>query len=470
MFSSLSKKITSIIGNITSKKVITESDLDATLREIKIALLEADVSIQVIKSLLKNIKEKAINQKILNGVKASEQIIKIVNDELLVILGDENTGLEITKIPFVILMVGLNGAGKTTTTAKLAKFISEKYNKKILAVSTDVYRAQARQQLELWGQKLSFDTLPIIENETVTEIVNRTLKVKNDYDVIIVDTAGRIHIDNDMMNELHSISNLVKPDEIFMCSDALIGQDAVNIAKEFNDLLQLTGIIVTRIDGDSRGGNVLSMKQITGVPIRFLSTGEAAEDFELFHPERIANRILGMGDIVSLVEKAEAKINKDEAEKLAQNFMSGKFTFNDLLLQIRQMKKIGNLSGIMKFLPNLGGLDEKMSQMGMSDEGIKKQEAIILSMTKQERLHPEILLLGRKKRIAKGAGVSLQDVEKLMKQYNKMKISMEAMNKMGGIKGLFKMAKQITGGNFENLKDLSNLESLKDMDLSKLKF
>ena len=461
MFSSLSKKISNIIGNITSKKIITEADLDTTLREIKIALLEADVSIIVIKSLLKNIKEKTLNQKILSGVKASEQIIKIVNDELVAVLGDKNTGLEITKTPFIILMVGLNGAGKTTTTAKLAKFISEKYNKKILAVSTDIYRPQAREQLQLWGQKLSFDTLPIIENETPTEIIKRTLKVKNNYNVIIVDTAGRVHIDNDMMSELNTISNLVKPDEIFMCSDALIGQDAVNIAKEFNDLLKLTGIIVTRIDGDSRGGNVLSMKQITGVPIRFLSTGETADDFELFHPERIANRILGMGDIVSLVEKAEAKINKDEAEKLAQNFISGKFTFNDLLLQIRQMKKMGNLSGIMKFLPNLGGLDEKLATMGMDDYGIKKQEAMILSMTEKERLHPEILLLGRKRRIAKGAGVSLSDVEKLIKQYNKIKTSMEAMNKMGGIKGLFKMAKQITGGDFENISDLPDLSNLK---------
>ncbi len=461
MFSSLSKKITAIIDTITNKKTITEADLDTTLREIKIALLEADVSIIVIKSLLKDIKEKAINQKVLSGIKPSEQIIKIVNDELVAILGNENTGLSITKTPFIILMVGLNGAGKTTTTAKLAKFISEKHNKKILAVSTDIYRPQAKEQLELWGQKLSFDTLPIIENETPTEIINRALKIKNNYDVMIIDTAGRVHIDNDMMGELNTISQLVKPDEIFMCSDALVGQDAVNIAKEFNDLLHLTGIIITRIDGDARGGNVLSMKQITGVPIRFLSTGETADDFELFHPERIANRILGMGDIVSLVEQAEAKINKDEAQKLAENFMSGKFTFNDFLLQIKQMKKMGNLSGIMKFLPNLGGLDEKLSAMGMDDEGVKKQEAMILSMTPTERLHPEILLLGRKKRLAKGAGVSLSDVEKLMKQYTKIKTSMEAMNKMGGIKGLFKMAKQLTGSNFENLNDLQELGKLK---------
>lgn len=461
MFSSLSKKITAIIDTITNKKIITETDLDTTLREIKIALLEADVSIIVIKSLLKNIKEKAINQKVLSGVKPSEQIIKIVNDELIAILGNENTGLTITKTPFTILMVGLNGAGKTTTTAKLAKFISEKHNKKVLAVSTDIYRPQAREQLELWGQKLSFDTLPIIEKETPTEIINRALKIKNNYDVIIIDTAGRVHIDKSMMDELNTISKLVKPDEIFMCSDALVGQDAVNIAKKFNDLLRLTGIIITRIDGDARGGNVLSMKQITGVPIRFLSTGETADDFELFHPERIANRILGMGDIVSLVEQAEAKINKDEAQKLAENFMSGKFTFNDFLLQIKQMKKMGNLSGIMKFLPNLGGLDEKLSAIGMDDEGVKKQEAMILSMTPTERLHPEILLLGRKKRIAKGAGVSLSDLEKLIKQYTKIKISMEAMNKMGGIKSLFKMAKQITGGNFENLNDLQDLSKFK---------
>ena len=373
MFETLSKKILSAIDSIRGKSIITEKDIDAAMREIKIALLEADVSLKVIKDLLSTIKEKAINQQVLKGVSAADQIVKIVNDELITMLGSENNGLNIDKAPFIILMAGLNGSGKTTTSAKLAKFITNKYSKTVLLASTDIYRAQARQQLELWGKRLNIDTLPIIENETPIDITKRTLSTGKNYDVIIIDTAGRIHIDESMMDEIKNIKKIATPSEILMCVDALLGQDAINIATEFNNALNLTGIIMTRMDGDARGGSALSMKSVTGVPIKFMGTGETVDDLELFHPERIASRILGMGDIVSLVEKAKDKIDEDEASKLAERIMAGKFTFEDMLSQFKQMKKLGNLGSIMKFLPMIGGFTEKLNSMGMNDETIKNK-------------------------------------------------------------------------------------------------
>ncbi len=456
MFESLSKKLLSVIDSIKGKSVITETDVTDTLKQIKIALLEADVSLEVVKILLERIKEKALNQEVLKGVSAANQIIKIVNDELVIMLGSENSGLNITKTPFIILMAGLNGSGKTTTSAKLAKFIIDKYFKKVLMLSTDIYRPQAKEQLKLWGEKLNIDTLEI-KDETPIETIKRALKLEKDYDVIIIDTAGRVHIDSSMMEEIKEINKLCEPSEVFLCADALLGQDSINIVTEFNKVIPLTGIIMTRMDGDARGGASLSMKATTNVPVKFIGVGEGADDLELFHPERIANRILGMGDIISLVEKAKDKIDENEAKKLAERMMSGKFTFDDMLSQFRQMKKLGSMSGIMKFIPMIGGIADKLNSIGMNDETIKHQEAIILSMTPKERKNPDILLMGRKKRIAKGAGVSLSDVEKLIKQYNKIKNTMEQMNKMGGLKGLMQMAKQMQeSGDFAGMPDLNN--------------
>ena len=459
MFESLSKKLLKTFDAIRGKDKLSESDVKDALREIKIALLEADVSLSVVKDLLKRIEEKAVGQKIIEDVSPANQVVKIVNDELVLMLGEKNDGFNFDKKPYVILMAGLNGSGKTTTTAKLGKFITEKYNKKVLMLSTDIYRPQAREQLSIWGERIGVDTLPIIENETPFDIVKRAKKIFDNYDVVLVDTAGRVSIDDEMMNEISKIKKEISPSEILLCVDALVGQDGINIAQAFNEALSLTGIIMTRVDGDARGGVALSMKSAIGVPVKFLGSGEKIDDFELFFPDRIASRILGMGDIVSLVEKAQEKIDEAEASRLAERMMAGQFTFEDMLAQFKQIKRMGSIAGIMKFLPGIGGLVEKMQSAGMNDNMMKRQEAIILSMTPKERRNPDIILMGRKKRIAKGAGVPVADVEKLIRQYQKTKSMMDQMNKMGGIKGLMAMAKQMQdSGEFANMPDLSQFK------------
>ena len=459
MFESLSKKLLKTFDAIRGKDKLSEGDVKDALREIKVALLEADVSLSVVKDLLKRIEEKAVGQKIIEDVSPANQVVKIVNDELVSMLGEKNDGFVFDKKPYVILMAGLNGSGKTTTTAKLGKFIAEKYGKKVLMLSTDVYRPQAREQLSIWGERIGVDTLPIIQNETPFDIIKRAKKVFDDYDVVLVDTAGRVSIDDEMMDEISKIKKEILPSEILLCVDALVGQDGINIAKAFNDVLSLTGIVMTRVDGDARGGSALSMKASIGVPVKFLGSGEKIDDLELFFPDRIASRILGMGDIVSLVEKAQEKIDEAEASRLAERMMAGQFTFEDMLAQFKQVKKMGSIAGIMKFLPGIGGLAEKLQSMGMNDGMMKRQEAIILSMTPKERRNPDIILMGRKKRIAKGAGVSVSDVEKLIRQYQKTKSMMDQMNSMGGIKGLMAMAKQMQdSGEFANMPDLSQFK------------
>ena len=459
MFESLSKKLLKTFDAIRGKDKLSEGDVKDALREIKVALLEADVSLSVVKDLLKQIEEKAVGQKIIEDVSPANQVVKIVNDELVSMLGEKNDGFVFDKKPYVILMAGLNGSGKTTTTAKLGKFITEKYGKKVLMLSTDVYRPQAREQLSIWGERIGVDTLPIIQNETPFDIIKRAKKVFDDYDVVLVDTAGRVSIDDEMMDEISKIKKEILPSEILLCVDALVGQDGINIARAFNDVLSLTGIVMTRVDGDARGGSALSMKASIGVPVKFLGSGEKIDDLELFFPDRIASRILGMGDIVSLVEKAQEKIDEAEASRLAERMMAGQFTFEDMLAQFKQVKKMGSIAGIMKFLPGVGGLAEKLQSMGMNDGMMKRQEAIILSMTPKERRNPDIILMGRKKRIAKGAGVSVSDVEKLIRQYQKTKSMMDQMNSMGGIKGLMAMAKQMQdSGEFANMPDLSQFK------------
>lgn len=462
MFESLSKKLLKTLDYIRGKDKLSESDVENALREIKIALLEADVSLNVVKDLMGRIKDKAVGQKIIEDVSPSQQVVKIVNDELVSLLGEKNDSLKLNDGKLsVILMAGLNGSGKTTTTAKLAKLLHDKDSKKVLLASADVYRPQAREQLQTLAQKIGVDSLDIVADEKPLDIVKRALKVANasNYDVLFIDTAGRVSIDDDMMKEIVEIKKLSLPDEILLCVDSLMGQDGVNIATAFNDAIGLTGIVMTRVDGDARGGSAISMHYITGVPIKFLGSGEKPEDLELFFPDRIASRILGMGDIVSLVEQAQAKIDENEAKALTERMLNGQFNFNDMLSQFRQVKKLGSIGGIMKFLPGIGGLTEKLQMAGINDNMMKRQEAIILSMTKKERLNPDILLMGRKKRIAKGAGVSLSDVEKLIRQYQKTKQMMDQMHKMGGLKGLMQMAKSMQeSGDFANMPDLSGLK------------
>lgn len=462
MFESLSKKLLKTLDYIRGKDKLSESDVENALREIKIALLEADVSLNVVKDLMGRIKDKAVGQKIIEDVSPSQQVVKIVNDELVSLLGEKNESLKLNDGKLsVILMAGLNGSGKTTTTAKLVKLLHDKDSKKVLLASADVYRPQAREQLQTLAQKIGVDSLDIVADEKPLDIVKRALKVANasNYDVLFIDTAGRVSIDDDMMKEIVEIKKLSLPDEILLCVDSLMGQDGVNVATAFNDAIGLTGIVMTRVDGDARGGSAISMHYITGVPIKFLGSGEKPEDLELFFPDRIASRILGMGDIVSLVEQAQAKIDENEAKALTERMLNGQFNFNDMLSQFRQVKKLGSIGGIMKFLPGIGGLTEKLQMAGINDNMMKRQEAIILSMTKKERLNPDILLMGRKKRIAKGAGVSLSDVEKLIRQYQKTKQMMDQMHKMGGLKGLMQMAKSMQeSGDFANMPDLSGLK------------
>lgn len=462
MFESLSKKLLKTLDYIRGKDKLNEIDVENALREIKIALLEADVSLNVVKDLMGRIKDKAVGQKIIEDVSPSQQVVKIVNDELVSLLGEKNESLKLNDGKLsVILMAGLNGSGKTTTTAKLAKLLHDKDSKKVLLASADVYRPQAREQLQTLAQKIGVDSLDIVADEKPLDIVKRALKVANasNYDVLFIDTAGRVSIDDDMMKEIVEIKKLSLPDEILLCVDSLMGQDGVNVATAFNDAIGLTGIVMTRVDGDARGGSAISMHYITGVPIKFLGSGEKPEDLELFFPDRIASRILGMGDIVSLVEQAQAKIDENEAKALTERMLNGQFNFNDMLSQFRQVKKLGSIGGIMKFLPGIGGLTEKLQMAGINDNMMKRQEAIILSMTKKERLNPDILLMGRKKRIAKGAGVSLSDVEKLIRQYQKTKQMMDQMHKMGGLKGLMQMAKSMQeSGDFANMPDLSGLK------------
>ncbi len=462
MFESLSKKLIKTFDYIRGKDKLSQSDVDNALREIKIALLEADVALPVVKDIMQRIKDKAVGQKIIEDVSPAQQVVKIVNDELISLLGDDSGDIVFNdKALEVVLMVGLNGSGKTTTTAKLAKYFKEKQGKKILLASIDIYRPQAREQLQTLSLKIGVDCLNIIDGEKTLDIVKRAIDdaKNNNYDLLFIDSAGRVSIDEIMMKEIVEVKNISSPSQILLCVDSLMGQDGVNVAKAFNDALGLTGIVMTRVDGDARGGASISMKHITGVPIKFLGVGEKVDDLELFHPDRIASRILGMGDIVSLVEQAQVKIDENEAKLLTERMLSGQFNFNDMLSQFKQMKKLGSIGGIMKFLPGIGGIAEKLQSAGMNDDMIKRQEAIILSMTKKERENPDILLLGRRKRIAKGAGVSLSDVEKLIKQFTKTKQMMEQMQKMGGLKGLMQMAKSMQeSGEFINMPNLNDFK------------
>ena len=368
MFESLSKKLIKTFDYIRGKDKLSQSDVDNALREIKIALLEADVALPVVKDIIQRIKDKAVGQKIIEDVSPAQQVVKIVNDELISLLGDDSGDIVFNdKALEVVLMVGLNGSGKTTTTAKLAKYFKEKQGKKILLASVDVYRPQAREQLQTLSLKIGVDCLNIIDGEKPLDIVKRAIDYakNNNYDLLFIDSAGRVSIDEIMMKEIVEVKNISSPSQILLCVDSLMGQDGVNVAKAFNDALTLTGIVMTRVDGDARGGASISMKHITGVPIKFLGVGEKVDDLELFHPDRIASRILGMGDIVSLVEQAQAKIDENEAKLLTERMLSGQFNFNDMLSQFKQMKKLGSIGGIMKFLPGIGGIAEKLQSAGM---------------------------------------------------------------------------------------------------------
>lgn len=447
MFGNLSKRLNQAFEKLRGRGSLTEEDVSVALREVRIALLEADVSLSVVKSFTESVKEKAIGQEILQSVSPGQMVIKIVHDHLVELLGAENEPINLNMAPpAVMMMVGLQGSGKTTTTAKIAKRFQDKDHKKVLMASLDIYRPAAQHQLDVLGKDNNIACVPIVEGQKPADIAKRALKIGREegYDIIILDTAGRLHIDTDLMSELEEVKALTQPSEIMLVADAMTGQDAVTIAQAFNEKLSITGIALTRIDGDARGGAALSMKSITGCPIKITGTGEQIDKIEPFHPERIASRILDMGDVVSLVEKAAETLDQAEAEKLAKRMQQGHFNLNDMRRQLTQINKMGGFASILKMMPGIGKLEDKISKAGMNESIIKRQIAIIDSMTKKERRYPKLLNASRKIRVSQGSGVEVKDINKLLKQFNDMQKMMKRMNKLGqkgllrqGLSGLF---------------------------------
>ena len=439
MFENLTGKLEEIFSSLKKAPSLNEAQVDEGLRKIRQALLEADVALPVAKELIKNIKPKAIGQEIIRSTTPGQMIVKVVFDEIVKILGDTKSELNLKAVPPVCLMlVGLQGSGKTTTAAKLAKYLEKNNNKKSLMVSLDVYRPAAQEQLDVLGEKNSIQTLPIVKDQLPLDIVKRALNAASlsGVDLIIFDTAGRTQIDLSMMNEIKEIKSVANPIETILVADSLTGQVAVNIAQEFKKAVDLTGIILTRVDGDGRGGAALSMKFATNTPIKFMGIGEKIEQLDVFHPDRIANRILGMGDVVTLVEKAAQDIDEEKIKKTEENLRAGSFSMEDYLSQLRQMKKMGGMEGVLSMLPGVSKIKKQMDNANIDESIIKINEAIILSMTKEERLNPKIIDSSRKKRISGGSGADTATINKLLKQFKMMTNMMKKMSKgdpKGGI-------------------------------------
>jgi len=433
MFDTLNTKFENIVQSIRGKAVISETDLEVTLREIRIALLEADVSLVVVKEFINSIKSNILGKEILKSVKPDQMIIKLVQDELVKILGSENKSLNLSSSQLTkILFCGLQGSGKTTSIAKLSYLLKKSSKKKILLASADIYRPAAQEQLKVLAEETGADFFNH-NLSSASKIVDDSIDYaqKNLFDILILDTAGRQVVDKKLMSELIEIENKFKPDETLLVADALTGQDAANVAKSFSDAINITGSILTRIDGDSRGGAALSIKSITNSPIKFIGLGEKVENFEPFHPERIAQRILGMGDIVSLVEKAAENIDKEEMEDMAKKIAKGKFDLEDFANQLKQMGKMGGVSGLLSMMPGVSKAQKLMAENKISNSMIDKQIAIISSMTKKERADPDIIKASRKIRISKGSGTKVQDVNRLLKQFLQSQKMMKRMKSMG---------------------------------------
>ena len=448
MFENLSERLSGVFDRLTKQGALSEEDVKTALREVRVALLEADVSLPVARDFVKAVQEKATGQAVTKSVTPGQQVVKIVHDELEhVLTGDEDPGkLKIDNPPAPILMVGLQGGGKTTTTGKLAKRLKDKEGKRVLMASLDVYRPAAMDQLAVLGTQIGVDTLPIVPGQKPVDIAKRAKQqaTMGGYDVYMLDTAGRLHIDEVLMDEVEQVRNAVDPRETLLVVDGLTGQVAVEVAQEFDDKIGISGVVLTRMDGDGRGGAALSMRAVTGKPIRFVGLGEKMDALETFEPNRIAGRILGMGDIVSLVEKAQETIEAEQAEKMMKRFQKGRFNMNDLKMQLEQMLKMGGMEGIMGMMPGMGKMAKQVQDAGMDDKVIKRQIALIQSMTKKERANPQLLQASRKKRIAAGAGMEVSDLNKLLKMHRQMSDMMKKMGKMGkggmlkqAMKGMF---------------------------------
>ncbi|MEL7686404.1 signal recognition particle protein [Citromicrobium bathyomarinum] len=447
MFDALSDRLGNTFDRLRGRGALREQDVRDAMREVRIALLEADVALPVARDFIEKVTEKAIGESVLKSVTPGQQVVKIVNDELVAMLGgsdSEDGHVPLTleaKPPVVIMMVGLQGSGKTTSTAKLGKLIREKHGKKAMMASLDVNRPAAQEQLAVLGEQAQVDTLPIVEGQQPVEIAKRALesaKLRN-VDVVLLDTAGRLHVDEALMAEMKAVASVATPTEVLLVVDSLTGQDAVNVAQSFSDEVPLTGVILTRMDGDARGGAALSMRAVTGKPIKFAGVGEKLDALEAFHPRRVAERILGMGDVVSLVEKAAESIKVEEAELLAKRMAKGQFDLNDLRMQLKQMQSMGGLGMLAGMMPGMKKAKAAMQASGMDDKVLVHMDAIMGSMTAKERANPALLNAKRKKRVAAGSGTQVQDVNKVLKMHQEMSRAMKQIKKMGGMKGLAAM-------------------------------
>lgn len=448
MFENLSERLSGVFDRLTKQGALSEDDVKTALREVRVALLEADVSLPVARDFVKTVQERATGQAVTKSVTPGQQVVKIVHDALVdTLTGEEDPGkLKIDSPPAPVLMVGLQGGGKTTTTAKLAKRLKEKEGKRVLMASLDVYRPAAMDQLAVLGAQIGVDTLPIVAGQKPVDIARRAKQqaTMGGYDVYMLDTAGRLQIDEVLMQEVEDVRDVVKPRETLLVVDGLTGQVAVEVAEEFDRKIGISGVVLTRMDGDGRGGAALSMRAVTGKPIRFVGLGEKMDALETFEPERIAGRILGMGDIVSLVERAQETIEAEQAERMMRRFKKGQFNMNDLKMQLEQMMKMGGMESIMSMMPGMGKMSKQVQEAGFDDKVIRQQIALINSMTKKERANPQILQASRKKRIAAGAGMEVSDLNKLLKMQRQMSDMMKKMGKMGkggmlkqAMKGMF---------------------------------
>ena len=441
MFDNLSEKLGGILDRLTGRGSLSEADVDAAMREVRRALLEADVSLDVVRSFTDRVREQAVGATVVKSVTPGQMVVKIVHDELIATLGSDGQTIDLNAVPPVaIMMVGLQGSGKTTTTAKLARRMTQRDKRKVLMASLDIYRPAAMEQLAVLGRDLDIPTLPIVAGQKPAQIARRALEAGKlgGYDVVLLDTAGRTTLDEEMMSEAAEIKTAANPHEVLLVADSLTGQDAVNLARAFDQRVGLTGIVLTRVDGDGRGGAALSMRAVTGKPIKLIGTGEKTDALEDFHPSRIAGRILGMGDVVSLVEKAAANIDAEKAARVAEKMRKGQFDLADMREQLMQMANMGGISGLMGMMPGIAKMKNQIANAGIDDKIIKRQVAVIDSMTRQERKSPDILKASRKKRIAAGAGVKVEEVNKLLKMHRNMADMMKAMGsgKRGPLAGI----------------------------------
>ena len=445
IFEGLSDKLQGALSKLKSKGKLTEQDVKAAMREVKLALLEADVNFKVVKDFVKTVQERCVGQEVMQSLTPAQHVIKIVNEELTSLMGDVQSKIMISpKPPTVIMMVGLQGAGKTTTSGKLGGYF-KKQGKKPLLIAGDIYRPAAIKQLQVVGEKLDIPVFNMGDKESPVNIAKAGLShaIKNNHDLVIIDTAGRLHIDEALMDELKSIKSEVKPHEILLVVDSMTGQDAVNVSESFNEALGIDGVVLTKLDGDTRGGAALSIRAVTQKPIKFIGMGEKLDDLEPFHPDRMAYRILGMGDVLSLIEKAQESLDLEKAKELEQKIKKQEFDFEDLLQQMEQIQNMGPLDKVLGMIPGMGNIKDQLGDVDLNGKEMKRSRAIIQSMTPDERRNPSLLNASRKKRIAKGSGTSVQDVNRMIKQLNEMKKMMKmftgsqkSMKKRGGFSGL----------------------------------